>query len=56
MSVGWLIAFGLLCMISGGSGYERYMLQKRPFAALFDALLLILGTLIVAHGIDRVLA
>lgn len=47
----YLIAFGFLFVCQGSAGYERYMLQGNTTAAVLDALLSIIGTVMLARGL-----
>lgn len=53
MSASTLIAFGALLIASGSAGYERYQLQGRSGRAWFDAMLSILGVLLLENGIRQ---
>ena len=53
MSVGTQIALGMLLLVSGASGYERYMLQGDNWRALIDVAVAIGGMMVLGAGIDR---
>lgn len=53
ISRGTVIAIGFFCVTSGTAGFERYMATGAIGYALFDAILTIVGMVVLATGFDR---
>lgn len=54
MSRGTVIAIGFFCICGGTAGFERYMAAGAIGLAAFDAVVTIVGMVLVARGLDTV--